>query len=145
MHKLALLGGEPVRRHLFPGHNTIGPEEKQAAIEVLDSGNLSQFLGSWSDDFYGGPKVQEFERVWAAHAQTKFGYSVNSNTRSSQRSERDGLRYLSAGMISLQIRLGTNMDLLRFFLGIPFSLLRSLCLGEDNRSLLTKGTAAGRW
>ena len=54
MHKLALLGGEPVRRHLFPEHNTIGPEEKQAAIEVLDSGNLSQFLGSWSDDFYGG-------------------------------------------------------------------------------------------
>jgi perosamine synthetase len=80
MHKLALLGGEPVRRHLFPGHNTIGPEEKQAAIEVLDSGNLSQFLGSWSDDFYGGPKVQEFEQVWAAHAQTKFAYSVNSNT-----------------------------------------------------------------
>ncbi|MFY9987835.1 MAG: DegT/DnrJ/EryC1/StrS family aminotransferase [Chthoniobacterales bacterium] len=80
MHKLALLGGEPVRRHLFPEHNTIGPEEKQAAIEVLDSGNLSQFLGSWSDDFYGGPKVQEFERVWAAHAQTKFAYSVNSNT-----------------------------------------------------------------
>src|SRR5258708_6610570 len=80
MHKLALLGGEPVRRHLFPPHNTIGPEEKQAAQEVLDSGNLSQFLGAWSDDFYGGPKVQEFERTWAAHAQTKFAYSVNSNT-----------------------------------------------------------------
>ena len=80
MNKLALLGGEPVRRHLFPVHNTIGPEEKQAAMEVLDSGNLSQFLGSWSDDFYGGPKVQEFERLWAAHAQTKIAYSVNSNT-----------------------------------------------------------------
>jgi perosamine synthetase len=80
MNKLALLGGEPVRRHLFPAHNTIGPEEKQAAMEVLDSGNLSQFLGSWSDDFYGGPKVQEFERLWAAHAQTKIAYSVNSNT-----------------------------------------------------------------
>jgi perosamine synthetase len=80
MDKLALLGGEPVRRHLFPPHNTIGPEEKQAAQEVLDSGNLSQFLGAWSDDFYGGPKVQEFERAWAKHAQTKFAYSVNSNT-----------------------------------------------------------------
>ncbi len=80
MNKLALLGGEPVRRHLFPAHNTIGPEEKQAAMEVVDSGNLSQFLGSWSDDFYGGPKVQEFERLWAAHAQTKIAYSVNSNT-----------------------------------------------------------------
>jgi perosamine synthetase len=80
MHKLALLGGEPVRRHLFPAHNTIGSEEKQAAMEVLDSGNLSQFLGSWSDDFYGGPKVREFERLWAAHAQTKIAYSVNSNT-----------------------------------------------------------------
>ena len=80
MHKLALLGGEPVRRHLFPAHNTIGPEEKQAALEVLDSGNLSQFLGAWSDDFYGGPKVQEFERAWGAHTQTKVAYSVNSNT-----------------------------------------------------------------
>jgi perosamine synthetase len=80
MNKLALLGGEPVRHHLFPAHNTIGPEEKQAAVEVLDSGNLSQFLGSWSDDFYGGPKVQEFERLWAGHAQTKIAYSVNSNT-----------------------------------------------------------------
>jgi perosamine synthetase len=80
MHKLALLGGEPVRRHLFPAHNTIGPEEKRAALQVLDSGNLSQFLGSWSDDFNGGPKVQEFERAWAAHTQTTFAYSVNSNT-----------------------------------------------------------------
>jgi perosamine synthetase len=80
MHKLALLGGEPVRRHLFPPHNTIGPEEKQAAQGVLDSGNLSQFLGAWSDDFYGGPKVQEFERAWAAHSETGFAYSVNSNT-----------------------------------------------------------------
>lgn len=80
MPKLAILGGEPVRRHLFPPHNPIGQEEKQAAQEVLDSGNLSQFLGAWSDDFYGGPKVQEFERTWAAHTQTKFAYSVNSNT-----------------------------------------------------------------
>jgi perosamine synthetase len=80
MHKLALLGGEPVRRHLFPAHNTIGLEEKEAAQAVLDSGNLSQFLGAWSNDFYGGPKVQEFERAWAVHSQTRFVYSVNSNT-----------------------------------------------------------------
>lgn len=80
MNKLALLGGEPVRRHLFPPHNTIGPEEKRAALEVLDSGNLSQFLGSWSDDFYGGPKIQEFERAWAKHTDTKHALSVNSNT-----------------------------------------------------------------
>jgi perosamine synthetase len=80
MPKLALLGGEPVRRQLFPAHNTIGPEEKRAALEVLDSGNLSQFLGAWSDDFYGGPKVLAFEQAWATHSQTKFAYSVNSNT-----------------------------------------------------------------
>jgi len=80
MHKLALLGGEPVRRLLFPLHNTIGPEEKRAAMQVLESGNLSQFLGAWSEDFYGGPKVLEFETAWARYSQTKFGYSVNSNT-----------------------------------------------------------------
>jgi dTDP-4-amino-4,6-dideoxygalactose transaminase len=80
MNKLALLGGKPVRSHLFPRHNTIGAEEMKAASEVLKSGNLSQFLGCWDDDFYGGPKVQEFESAWAEFYGAKYAYSVNSNT-----------------------------------------------------------------
>ena len=39
-----------------------GIEEKNAAIEVIESGDLSQFLGVWHDDFFGGPKVRELEK-----------------------------------------------------------------------------------
>ena len=38
-------------------------EEVDAAKAVVESGVLSQFLGCWDLDFYGGPKVQEFERA----------------------------------------------------------------------------------
>ena len=65
--QLAILGGEPVRTKPFPRYNTIGNEEKRAVNEVMDSGNLSQFLGTWSDDFYGGPRVRKLEREWAEY------------------------------------------------------------------------------
>ena len=29
---------------------------------MLESGVLSRFLGCWDEDFFGGPKVREFER-----------------------------------------------------------------------------------
>ncbi len=79
-NKLALLGGEPIRKKLFPAYNTIGNEEKIAVQKVLDSGNLSQFLGAWHEDFFGGPFVRAFEERWAEFCQTKFAISVNSNT-----------------------------------------------------------------
>ena len=58
MSKLALLGGKPVRTKIFPQSNTIGEEEKLAVMKVLDSGNLSQYVGSWNPDFFGGPMVR---------------------------------------------------------------------------------------
>ena len=45
--KLAINGGEKVRKNKFPGYNTIGEEEKTAVMQVLESGNLSDFLGCW--------------------------------------------------------------------------------------------------
>lgn len=78
--KLAILGGEAVRTKPFPPYNTIGEEEKRAVNEVLDSGNLSQFLGTWSEDFYGGPRVRKMEREWADYFGVKHAISVNSNT-----------------------------------------------------------------
>ena len=45
MSKLAFLGGKPVRTKIFPQSNTIGEEEKRAVMRVLDSGNLSQYVG----------------------------------------------------------------------------------------------------
>jgi len=80
MAKLAIKGGKPVREKLFPAYNTITAAEKQAAIEVLDSGNMSQFLGCWHPDFFGGPKVQEFEEKWGNRFGAKHVVSVNSNT-----------------------------------------------------------------
>ncbi len=80
MAKLAINGGTPVRTKLFPAYCTIGNEEKGAVMKVLDSGNLSQFLGAWHKDFYGGPVVQQFEKDWSSLFQTKYSISVNSNT-----------------------------------------------------------------
>ncbi len=80
MAKLAINGGEPVRKHPFPVYNTIGEEEKRAVMEVLDSSVLSKFLGTWSPDFYGGPRVQKFEREWEEYFGVSHAVSVNSAT-----------------------------------------------------------------
>lgn len=77
---LAINGGTPVRTKLFPAYNTIGEEEKIAVMNVLDSGILSQFLGAWHKDFYGGPTVQKFEKDWSKAFGSKYSISVNSNT-----------------------------------------------------------------
>ncbi|MDA0746023.1 MAG: DegT/DnrJ/EryC1/StrS family aminotransferase [bacterium] len=78
--QLAILGGEPVRTRPFPAYRTIGAEEKRAVNEVLDSGNLSQFLGTWSPGFHGGPRVQKLESEWANYFGVKHAVSVNSAT-----------------------------------------------------------------
>lgn len=80
MAKLAINGGTPIRTKLFPSYNTIGSEEKEAVNKVLDSGNLSQFLGAWHPDFLGGSTVKEFENNWALAFGVKYAVSLNSNT-----------------------------------------------------------------
>lgn len=77
---LAIHGGKPVRTKLFPAYNTIGAEEKAAVQKVLDSGNLSQFLGVWSADFLGGPTVRKLEEDWCNALGVSHAVSVNSNT-----------------------------------------------------------------
>lgn len=80
MAKLAINGGKPVRSNLFPAYNTIGNEEMKAVMKVLKTGNLSQFLGAWHDDFYGGPHIKQFENRWSEVFEVKHTISVNSNT-----------------------------------------------------------------
>jgi dTDP-4-amino-4,6-dideoxygalactose transaminase len=80
MTKLAINGGTPVRTTPFPRYNTIGEEEKRAVIEVLDSGVLSGFLGTWSPAFYGGSRVQQLERDWEEFFRVKHAITVNSAT-----------------------------------------------------------------
>lgn len=78
--KLALLGGPKTIQTAFKRYNPIGVEEVQAAKQVIESGVLSQFLGSWNPDFYGGPKVQQFERMCEAYFGVRHAVTVNSWT-----------------------------------------------------------------
>lgn len=80
MAKLAIKGGTPVRTKLFPAYNTIGEAEKAAVMKVMDSGNLSQYLGAWTSDFLGGPTVKKFEAAWCEMSGVSHAVSVNSNT-----------------------------------------------------------------
>lgn len=80
MPKLALLGGEKVRKTKFPAYRVIGEEEKAAVNRVLESGVLSRFLGCWHEDFYGGPEVRAFEKEWAEYFKVKHAIAVNSAT-----------------------------------------------------------------
>lgn len=80
MEKLAIKGGDPVRRKIFPGYNTIGEEEIEAVGRVMRSGVLSKYLGCWGDDFLGGPEIQAFEKEWALYFKVKHAIAVNSNT-----------------------------------------------------------------
>jgi len=77
---LALLGGPKTITSTFRRYNPIGAEELQAAREVIESGVLSQFIGAWHEDFYGGPKVREFERRAADYFGVKHAVTVNSWT-----------------------------------------------------------------
>jgi perosamine synthetase len=80
VNKLAINGGKPVRTKPFPEYRTIGPEEKQAVAQVLDSGVLSSYLGTWSPEFFGGPRVRKLEREWAEYFGVKHAVTVNSAT-----------------------------------------------------------------
>ena len=80
MPVLAINGGEKVRTEKFPAHITVGKEEEKAVSRVIKSGILSRFLGSWHEDFYGGPEVRGFEKEWAEHFNVKHAIAVNSAT-----------------------------------------------------------------
>lgn len=77
---LAINGGSPVIGYEFAPYITIGEEEISAVTEVMKSGSLSRFHGSWSPDFYGGPMVQKFEKEWAQFFGVEHAISVNSWT-----------------------------------------------------------------
>lgn len=77
---LALKGGKPTITSPFTAYNPIGNEETEAVKKVIESGNLSQYLGCWAPDFYGGSKVQEFERACEDFFSVKHAITVNSWT-----------------------------------------------------------------
>ena len=78
--KLAIKGGDKVIKKSFLPYNSIGNEELEAASSVIKSGVLSKFLGTWSEDFYGGPKVLELEKLASKMFKVKHAVAVNSWT-----------------------------------------------------------------
>lgn len=80
MSELAIFGGEPVRKKLFPAYKFIGEEEKRKVLEVLERGVLSRYLACWHEDFYGGSEVRAFEKEWAEYFGVKHAIAVNSCT-----------------------------------------------------------------
>ena len=77
-NKLAIFGGETNFKN-FQQFNTMATEE----INAVKSGRvwvLSKFLGEWHPDFYGGPKVREFELACEEYFNVKNAVSVNSWT-----------------------------------------------------------------
>src|SRR5574337_364117 len=73
---LAILGGTPLRTKPFPPYPIIGERERRAVLEVLDDGTLSGFHAN----FLGGPRVQAFEREFAAYFGARHAIAVNSGT-----------------------------------------------------------------
>ena len=78
--KLALHGGEKTIKKTIARYNSIGLEEVEAVKSVVEDGVLSKYLGCWSDDFYGGSKVQKFERDCERYFEVKHAITVNSWT-----------------------------------------------------------------
>jgi perosamine synthetase len=78
--KLAIFGGAKSIGGEFIKYNSMGEEEVIAACDVVRSGTLSSFLGAWHDDFYGGPKVRQFERDCEAYFNVKHAITFNSWT-----------------------------------------------------------------
>lgn len=77
---LALLGGPRVIEAPLRRYNPIGAEELEAARRVIESGVLSQYIGAWSPDFYGGPQVLAFEAACKDFFDVRHAVTVNSWT-----------------------------------------------------------------
>lgn len=80
MSELAIFGGPKTVTKSFLTYNSIGQEEVDAAKSVVETGILSDFLGTWSPQFFGGQKVQALERAWEKSFKVKHAVTVNSNT-----------------------------------------------------------------
>ena len=59
---------------------SIGSEEKEAVLRVMERGILSGYQGNWSDAFWGGPEVKALEKEWAEYFGVKHAIAVNSAT-----------------------------------------------------------------
>lgn len=80
MGQLALFGGAKTITGPFAPYRSIGREEAEAALSVVETGVLSKFLGSWNAGFYGGERVNALERAWESFFSVRHAVTVNSAT-----------------------------------------------------------------
>ena len=80
MSKLAILGGEKIRKKPFVNHAIIGDEERKRVNDVLNKGVLSGFIANAGECFLGGEQVKEFESLVKDYFQISNAVSVNSAT-----------------------------------------------------------------
>jgi perosamine synthetase len=78
--KLACLGGPKLINFELPRYNPFGQEEVDAAVSVVKTGMLSDYIGAWCPKFYGGEHVQALEAVFKETFSVKHAISVNSLT-----------------------------------------------------------------
>ena len=80
LNLLAINGGIKAIDQTFSVYNTMGPEEVEAASEVVKSGVLSDFVGAPGKNFLGGYNVKAFEHEFKIRFDIKNAVSVNSWT-----------------------------------------------------------------
>ena len=73
MTKLAITGGNPLRTKPFTTWPLVGTEEKQAVMEVVES-------GLWGHRMTPDCKVTEFEREFAQYFGAEYAISVTSGS-----------------------------------------------------------------
>jgi perosamine synthetase len=78
MNKLALLNGEPVIKKPFDSYRSIGIDEIDSVVKTMETGVISGFFGDHCDEFWGGPRIREFETAWSSVFDAKHAVSVNS-------------------------------------------------------------------
>lgn len=78
MSELAIFGGTPVIPNPPERYRSMGEAEAKAVADVMATDCLSGFYGSPGDEYWGGPKVLEFEAAWRKHYGVGHAISVNS-------------------------------------------------------------------
>lgn len=80
MPRLVVDGGRPLQPKALPPYISVGAEEEAAAVRVMRTGRLSQFVAAGDKRFYGGPEVRGFEAAVGSLIGVEHAASFNSAT-----------------------------------------------------------------
>lgn len=78
MSKLAINGGPKIRNSEIPMQQDFGIEEQELILEVLESKELSGFLASPGEKFFGGGKVRQLEDLIENYYDIKHALAIQS-------------------------------------------------------------------